>query len=167
MHVTFRDLQEFLSQGLTRSRAPMTIDMIFTLRHFRSPRRKRFQSPRRSRRTRAERLATQADTSEVKLAKIQNLRSWLFSTFSVFSPLTITLVSKWADHVYYQAWSYHYDHHYHPPHHNHYCYYFFRFFYRFSLFLSLCNKAKSITSDKRDSASSVLIFPLFWSFTKG
>ena len=47
------------------------------------------------------------------------------------------------------------------------CYYFFRFFYRFSLFLSLCNKAKSITSDKRDSASSVLIFPLFWSFTKG
>ena len=63
--------------------------MIFTLRHFRSPRRKRFQSPRRSRRTRAETLATQADNSEVKLAKIQNLRSWWFSTFSVFSLLRL------------------------------------------------------------------------------
>ena len=40
------------------------------IQHFRSPRSKRFQSSRRSRRTRAETLATQADTSEVKLAKI-------------------------------------------------------------------------------------------------
>ena len=145
----------------------MTIDKMFTLRHFRCLRSKRFQSSRRSRRTRAETLATQAGTSEVKLAKIQNLRSWWFSTFSVFFPLTITRVSKWADYVYYQAWPYHYHHHYHHHHHNHYCVIiFFRFFYRFSLFLSLCNKAKSITSDKRDSASSVLIFPLFWSFTK-
>ena len=77
--------------------------LMFTLRHFRSLRSKRFQSSRRSRRTRAETLATQADTSEVKLAKIKNLRSLWFSPFSVFPPLTITLVSKWTDHVYYQA----------------------------------------------------------------